>query len=242
MLKFELQVLGTGAGASMVYQGLNSTSFMLLKDEKPICLIDLGLGIGREVIETFGNFPKDIIVTHNHSDHAGDLPVVLRVEQAQGNRCRVIAQQEVVERLKLHRLAEHSEQINSEDLADWLSIPSESFAEVGEGLGIQFFPAHHSELSFGFMLYFMKQPLFAYTADSTLYKPLYTALDMAPVFIMDARARSNDWHASFDEVKPWLKKGRYIAGHGLNLDEVKQYPELPLLKKGDRITLALGKY
>jgi len=54
--KFELVVIGSGAGASYIYDGLTSSSFMLLCDGKPFCLIDLGLGVGRKVIESFSEF------------------------------------------------------------------------------------------------------------------------------------------------------------------------------------------
>jgi len=237
MTKFELHVLGTGAGASMIYHGLTSTSFMLLQDEQPICLIDLGLGVGRKVIEAFGGFPKNIIVTHNHSDHAADLPVVLRVEEAQGKRCRVIVQKEVAERLQKFRLSEHSQVKDPLELADWVSIDSEVKTAINDVLDIEFFPAEHSELCFGFMLYYKGKPMLSYTADSTLYLPLYEVLDQAPYFIIDARHKQNSWHANFDEVIPWLKSGRFIAGHGLSLEEIELYSDLPLLKEGERLVL-----
>ncbi len=237
MSKFELQVLGTGAGASQVYDGLPSTGFMLLRDDQPVCLIDLGLGVGRQVIEAFGGFPDTMIITHNHSDHAGDLPVVLRVEQAQGKCCRVIAQQDVVQRLQSYRLAEHAEQIDAQDLADWLPVPTAVKTAIDDDLQVAFFPGEHSELSFGFMLYYNDQPVLAYTADSTLYAPLYEKLHRADTFIIDARPKPNRWHASFEEVKPWLGEGRYIAGHGLSESQMKLYPDLPLLQAGQRIAL-----
>ena len=240
MSKFELQVLGTGAGASSVYEGLPSTAFMLLRDGQACCLIDLGLGIGHKVVELFNGFPEDIIITHNHSDHAGDLPVVLRVEQAKGQLCRVIAQQEVAQRLQQFRLAEHAQQTPPQQLANWLSVPADSRIAMHDDLQIEFIAGNHSELSYGFIIYYQQQAILSYTADSSLLPSLYEKLDQATTFIIDARPRPNDWHASFAEVRPWLKAGRYIAGHGLSLKQLTEYPDLPLLKEGDRIVLVEG--
>ncbi|MBD3754196.1 MAG: hypothetical protein IE937_00975 [Gammaproteobacteria bacterium] len=61
-MKYELLVLGSGAGGSAVYDNLPSSSFMLMVDQKPFCLVDLGLGVGKQVIEIFGHFPKRVIV------------------------------------------------------------------------------------------------------------------------------------------------------------------------------------
>lgn len=238
--QFEFVVLGSGAGASFVYDGLVSSSFMLLCNDEPFCLVDLGLGVGRKVIETFGGFPKNMVITHNHSDHAGDLAVVLRVEQARGNLCRVVAQTEVIKRLKTHRVAEHLEQMSADDLAEWVGVdigkPTE-LTEVGHGLSIQFYPGIHSETSYGFILFDAgNKPLLSYTADSKFSETLYHELNRAPVFIIDARPKPNPWHASFSEVEPLLREGCYILGHGVNHQEAKQkFAHLPLLADMQRV-------
>lgn len=235
--KFELVVLGSGAGASFVYDGLISSSFMLLYNDEPFCLVDLGLGVGRKVIEAFGSFPKNTVITHNHSDHAGDLAVVLRVELARGNQCRVIAQTEVVKRLKTHRVAEHLEQMSADDLAEWVEVDTDKLAEIGHGLRIQFYPGVHSETSYGFILFDAEnRPVLSYTADSKFSGPLYSELNRAPVFILDARPKTNPWHASFSEVKSLLREGTYILGHGVSEQVARgPYAHLPLLVDMQRV-------
>nr|WP_246261621.1 MBL fold metallo-hydrolase [Thiomicrorhabdus cannonii] len=210
---------------------------MLLTDHKPFCLVDLGLGVGKQVIEIFGHFPKQVIITHNHSDHAGELPVVLRVEQAKGHKMTVFADAKVGGILREARLAEHHQVMDSDAIANWQLPAAGECIELSHGLQITFYPGIHSDYSCGFILTHNGAPRLSYTGDSTLDKAFYTLLDQAPVFIMDARPKTNAWHASFKEVKPWLKEGRYIIGHGLDMAHTRMERKQgwPLLWQGDRI-------
>ena len=234
---FELVVIGSGAGASYIYDGLTSSSFMLLKSGEPFCLIDLGLGVGRQVVERFGQFPRNIVITHNHSDHAGDLAVVLRVELAKQNKCKVIATTGVMDRLQQHRIAEHLEQMDAESLADWGTVAENEKTDIGFGLTIEFYPGIHSELSYGFVVRDENDHArLSYTGDSTFEKELYQTLSEADVFIMDARPKANSWHANFTEIKDWLTPNRYILGHGLTKEQaMKECASLPLLLSNQQI-------
>ena len=236
--QFTLVVMGSGAGASHIYNGQVSSSFMLLANNQPFCLVDLGLGVGQKVVETFGGFPTDIVITHNHSDHAGDLAVVLRVEQAKQKACRVFAHTQVSQRLQQHRVAEHLEQISADNLANWMAPEQGDFIPLAKGLSIAFYPGVHSETSFGFIIKDEHQRLrLSYTGDSQLNTALYQTLSQADVFIMDARPDQNAWHADFKSVEPWLKTGCYILGHGLSQHQAQtDYTDYPLLLENQRLS------
>lgn len=236
---YQLQIIGSGSGASSVYDGLTSSSFMLLKNNQPFCLVDLGLGVGNKVIEMFGGFPTNIIITHNHSDHAGDLPVVLRVELAKKNKINVIAAEQVAERLKQHRIAEHLQQMSAEELANWADVAPQQRVLIADGLFIEFYLGVHSELSYGFALFDENNQMrLSYTADSQFNQTLYETLSQANVFILDARPKENPWHASFEQIADWLKPNTYILGHGVSEQQKnKQYSCLPLLTANQKIAL-----
>ena len=238
-IAIELVVLGSGAGASYLYDHLPSSSFMLLANQQPFCLVDLGFGVTHQVLQQFKAFPPQLIITHNHSDHAGELPVVARVELAHGRKLQVFAEQEIAERLKRHRLAEHADQLSPEEIIDWITPPIAKRTSLAHGLEISFYPGKHSEKSCGFILYQADRPIFSYSADSQLDEAFYKILNQAETFIMDARPTSNAWHADFAQIKPWLQKHRYILGHGINPKNRTDtgYAGLPLLFSGDRLSL-----
>jgi glyoxylase-like metal-dependent hydrolase (beta-lactamase superfamily II) len=57
-------------------------------------------------LQLAGSLPQHLWVSHNHSDHAGELPVVLAVEAAAGRRKTVLAEAAVLDTLLAHRLHE----------------------------------------------------------------------------------------------------------------------------------------
>lgn len=98
--------------------------------------------------------PSTIFISHNHSDHAGELPVVLAVEGLQKKRkMQVVGEPEVLERLRSHRMHELvSLGLQMEDFASWVSAPEEEPVEVETDVGrllVTTFMARHSERCFG---------------------------------------------------------------------------------------------
>lgn len=216
MDKLSLLILGVAGGAGHVYEGCCSSSFLILKNEKPFCLVDLGLGVTR-TLKSYGfDIPDKVIITHNHTDHAGELPVVLRVEEAKGRQLQIYSAKPVSGRLQKHRLAEHAELYESTNLAKWLSPSPHEQIALSDELSITFIPAQHSECCFGFVVSNNDTPLIGYTADSGFNKELYDTVSKCQVAIYDAREQGNKWHASFDEVAPYAADGGAIISHGLS--------------------------
>ena len=192
-MKLELLVLGAGQGAAHVYDGGCSTGMLLTDAGSPLLLIDAGFGVTRACLEVCGSVPGRIAVTHNHSDHAAELPVVLRVEQARGRRLAVYAETEVARRLKLHRLAEHAEIMGPDDLADWHSADAGVRLPLERGLEIEFVTARHSEHCCGLLLHAGEQTLFGYTGDSVVDEALYARIATANTRLYDARPGPSRW-------------------------------------------------
>ncbi|WP_421867919.1 MBL fold metallo-hydrolase [Motiliproteus sp.] len=241
MAVFELQILGVGGGISHIYQSECSSSLLLLRHQQPWALIDLGLGVVDALHRQGWSLPERVLISHNHTDHAGELPVVLRVEQAAGRRLQVLAETGVCQRLIEHRMAEHAQLIDPHELAEWRSAEAGERVDLGAGLTLEWLPTRHSERCFGFLLYLEGAPLLGYSADSGELTSLYQRLCEAPTVIFDARETGSDWHAGFDQIQPWLAAGRYLISHGIPAEQQPDYRyrgrRLPLLQPGQRLVL-----
>lgn len=220
MDKLSVLILGVAKGAGHVYEGVCSSSFLILKNAMPFCLVDLGLGVTHK-LQSYGySIPDNVIITHNHTDHAGELPVVLRVEEAQGRKLKIYSAHQVSERLRTMRLAEHAELYTSSDLAEWYSPAPDTAIALDDELSITFYKSQHSECCFGFVISQGKKPLIGYTADSGFNPELYNRIAQCKVSIYDARENGNKWHASIEEAAPYLETGGFIIGHGLNTEAI----------------------
>lgn len=218
MEKFSVRILGVAGGAAPVYEGLCSSSFLVLKNDQPFCLVDLGLGVARALSGYGYLIPDKVIITHNHTDHSGELPVVLRVETGRQRMLQIYSAEPVARRLQQHRMAEHAELFNPTQLAHWISPRPAQSVPLSDDLSLVFHPARHSECCYGFVIYRRESngriPLLGYSGDSGYCTDLYDKISSCRLAIYDAREKGNQWHAGVDEVEPWLGENGYIIGHG----------------------------
>lgn len=236
----ELLCLGVGAGKTMVYEGEPSSAFLLRSAEgapgqdrlrdRGLLLVDCGFGVARACLRHVASLPHLIYVSHNHTDHAGELPVILAVERSRpgGRRRTVVAERRVAAVLRERRLYETSA-VGAYD-ADWILLEQGVIVPIGYGLAMRAVgPCQHTELCFGFVLYRELQhrdllcthtndhtsapgsngcqpnyqAMFSFTADSGFSPDLFRQLAEAPVLLADGRQVGTAEHASFEELLAW---------------------------------------
>ncbi|KAG2493274.1 hypothetical protein HYH03_008411 [Edaphochlamys debaryana] len=224
----EIVILGTGAGTTCVYGGERSSSFVVLLRGEPVLLADVGYGATAACVAAVGRVPPALYVSHNHSDHAGELPVVLSVESTAAAAAgrgppTVYSHPDVMEELKQHRLRElRSTGKPLESFGAFLVTPGGAKTAVGAtGLHVRPHRSKHSETCFGFVLYRGSKAVLGWTADSGYCEELYSALAEAPLVLLDARAQGSAEHAGFDDLAriaalPAMKdRSIYVTGYGL---------------------------
>ena len=84
------------------------------------------------VFPAYNEFPRNVFITHNHLDHAGELPMLFAYESkrrylAGEPRLRVLSGPEVEHKLKTHRL--------DEMLSMYKPVSESAFSEVCHCVG-----------------------------------------------------------------------------------------------------------
>ncbi|MBS62053.1 MBL fold metallo-hydrolase [Salinisphaera sp.] len=231
--------LGTGRGATTVYNGEPSSAVALRMDGHDVLLVDIGFGVVRACQKWLGAIPDTILVTHNHSDHAAELPVVLAAEAASARRLRVAAEPTVGARLKAHRL--HELESTGDPLTtfcQWVDTPAGQAWPLTSRLSLCLLRARHSEPCFGFVASLDGEPILSYGGDSAADTDYYDQLFAAPNVILDARATGNDEHADFEMVAAYIATRPahrvWITGYGRH-DQAPAH--MTAIHPGDTITL-----
>ena len=211
--------LGTGRGADAVLQGTCSSSFVVVRSSKPVLLFDVGFGVMRSFSRFYRESLPAIYVSHNHSDHAAELPVLGALAAAKGRKLRLIAENDVLDTLKQHRLDElRSTGRPLSDYFDFEPVTEAKRHTVTSTLSIEPVRAHHSERAFGFLLYDGERPVLGVSSDSRADDDLYDKLAAAPTLLLDGREQGNAEHASLTDLEEWAARNLasrvYVTGYG----------------------------
>lgn len=224
--RLSLVCLGTGHGASMVYDGVCSASYVLCFEHEPILLIGAGYGVAQQCLKYFGKIPPDVFVFSNRSHYAAELPVLLGVEANEGTPLRLLSHSGVLSRIEAHRLAEvHQVMMLQRQLIDSLvnlqpvlpvaewnrkdeAAEAHASGVVLQGcpfVTIRCFVTNTTEMSAGLLVYSSfagGAPLMAITGDCSYDATLFRELvHRFPVVVADGRKSSSTDHCSFEEVR-----------------------------------------
>ncbi len=208
--QYELICLGVGKGNTHVLHRQCSSSFAIRNNATGECvlLLDLGLGVMDSFQQHFPNQTsiQNVYISHNHSDHSGELPIFLATSFNQKTQffCHPSVQQILFD----HRVAElrssssFSKYVKKEK---WFSCEEGKIVEVNEDFSIQVVKSQHSETCYGLLVYCRGKPCFSFTADSGFNEEYFSTLwNFAPVVLIDARAEGTYEHAGFDEVESFV--------------------------------------
>ncbi|XP_078656912.1 uncharacterized protein LOC144903017 isoform X2 [Branchiostoma floridae x Branchiostoma belcheri] len=253
----QLLCLGTGKGTTAVLTGEPSSSMVVLHNSRPVLLVDVGLGVTQSLLHYIApeKFPDAMFVTHNHSDHAGELPLVLggtaqRRLLAGKPRVKLLCGPKVLEPLKVHRLSEMAYQMKPDDVADWLICDPEGDPVYLDDVNIfklKAVKSQHDIPCYGFLLYYKDELILGFSGDSGFTPELYDKIFEAPTVVVDGRTPSSQWHASFDEISVYLKnrekkpRAVYVTGYGTAAEYTTDDSALMRFERGLRYTLWKGE-
>eukprot|EP00058_Branchiostoma_floridae_P021711 XP_002607201.1 hypothetical protein BRAFLDRAFT_68002 [Branchiostoma floridae] len=241
----QLLCLGTGKGMTAVMTGEPSSSMVILHNSTPVLLVDAGLGVTQSLLHSINpeKFPDAMFVTHNHSDHAGELPLLLggaaqRRLLAGKPKVKLLCGPKVQEPLKVHRLSEMANQLPPDDIADWLICDPEGdpvYLDDVKNFKLQAVESQHDLPCYGFLLYYKDELILGFSSDSGFTPKLYDRIFEAPTVVVDGRTPSSKWHAS---KKPGAV---YAIGYGTTAEYTAEDGALRPLQRGQYYTLWSGQ-
>jgi ribonuclease BN (tRNA processing enzyme) len=255
---YDLVCLGVGKGATAVYSNKTSSSFALRRRSTGECilLIDIGLGSIFALQQYLGDpniKPRQTFVSHNHTDHSGELPVYI-ANEALKSAVRIYCYVGIQSRLRQHRCAELDS--STTDLfknVQWIMCDESQDVQLDTGdpssvLKIRVQRSQHSELCAGFVLYENDQAILSFSGDSGFNTPFYTFLWTAPIILVDGRQTSTYEHASFDEILTFyttkgVQRQVYVYHYGLE-SEKPTFPiaDISAISPGQTVQLTLPSH
>lgn len=236
---YSIQCLGVGRGATNFLTGEPSTAYVLKQNGIGYLLLDMGAGVGRSALSHLGTqLPNTLYVSHNHSDHTGDLPVFLATKR--GQNVTIIGHENVLSTVREHRLHEMpSVGVDPEKDVTWIE-GDEGAPILFEDLEFQMFRSQHGYECYGFVLSYRGDPILGWTADSRFNDEIYRIISQAPIAIVHGRDRPSGDHAALDEIDGFAANTPatqfYVAHYGAS-EFAFTSPNASLLKVGQTIDL-----
>jgi hypothetical protein len=234
--------LGVGRGADGVFRDACSSSLLIMDDARPILLVDVGYGVVRRYSKISSEFTCPIYISHNHSDHTAELPIIGPVLRSRGIRLPLLAEAGVMERIRQHRLHELlATGIPLDDFFEFRPLEVGAVYQLTEDVGLEPIQGLHAERSFGFILCWRGAPILAASGDSGYSEDLYSKLSVADNLLLDGRESGNSEHAAFDRLDLWAAEHPgakvWVTGYG----ETTYSPHhFSLCRPGEAIHLTLG--
>jgi len=205
-MKVSLKILGVGGGSAKVLNNQCSTAWVLMVNDSPVLLFDLGLGVTYQYKNYFSGLPAQLYISHNHTDHAGELPVLLAIQKANKVNTNLISHTIVMDKLVRHRLDELRSTGNSlGEFCNYIHLTDGQRHALDNNLFLEPIGAKHAETCYGAIIYYGEQPIIGWSADSGFSEELYDKILQASVCLVDARTSGNPDHASFQEFNNYLK-------------------------------------
>ena len=237
-----IQCLGIGNGSTNFRTGLPSSGYVIKHDSEPFLLLDCGLGIGRSLKSHVGHTSiADIFISHNHSDHTGDLPVYSVIHHVTNSApVTVHGHPEVLQYVNDHCMHEI---LNTDrpapDVIRYNPCNDANILQIDD-LELELFKTKHSYRCYGFVAYLENKPVLGWSADSPFDKDLYDEISKAPTVILHARENPNHDHAGFEEIDDYCSRhpqSQYWVAHHDHSNHRFNAQNIRLLKTGIEIAL-----
>lgn len=237
----DLVCLGVGKGSSHALRGMPSTAFALRVDGRPELLIDCGAGVGLSYRRHLGeSFPRRVYISHNHADHAADLPPV--VGRILPRQPVVLCHGEVCEILREHRFHDApAAQRAAVEAIVWAEPDGAGKIDLPDGLSLHLFRSAHSYACYGFMLRRGGLDLLGYPADCGFDEAIFRRATRAPIAVLDGRDDGNADHASLRQIDEFARE---VPGCAIRVVHYEQTsyrftaPNVRLLAEGEVVALA----
>jgi ribonuclease BN (tRNA processing enzyme) len=200
MSTFSLEFLGVGSAGAV---DLGESAAVLMRDDRPMLLIDCGPQVPARFQAAFGSAPPALFITHTHLDHVGGLErLFVRDWFDEGRRGRmpVFVAAPVLPLLQ-ERVASHPNALAEGGVNFWDAF---HLVPVGrgfwlDGLWFDVFPVRHHAVDAAFAL--ALRGSFVFTGDTRPVPEMLAtyAADGERVF-HDCALRGNPSHTGLDDV------------------------------------------